>query len=222
MALSSDLKFLPYGKQYHIFFYDWSSAREMEWTKDVLKDIEAHGYIGGCYSQNYKASLSVCGNFCKMAEQSVVLAFVFSKDSTKEFNHYVQNIVMYNIKKQMERPMMPILLDDSDVPECLISFEPLNVFNERKYWWPKLLKSLVAEIPSSSSGESDEELGNLHDNLIDLLPEKNKRKQKWFRNMCKQSGLSNFMGHAKRKETNGGLTDNRGEGFFPQSQRPVQ
>lgn len=174
MALSSDLKFLPYGKQYHIFFYDWSSAREMEWTKDVLKDIEAHGYIGGCYSQNYKASLSVCGNFCKMAEQSVC---------TKECNHYVQNIVMYNIKKQMERPMIPILLDDSDVPECLISFEPLNVFNERKYWWPKLLNALVAEIPSSSSGESDEELGNLHDKLINLLPEKNKRKQKWFRNM---------------------------------------
>lgn len=106
----------------------------MEWTKDVLKDIEAHGYIGGCYSQNY---IFIC-----------VLAFVFSKDSTKEYNHYVQNTVMYNIKKQMERPMMPILLDDSDVPECLISFEPLNVFNERKYWWPKLLKSLVAEIPS--------------------------------------------------------------------------
>lgn len=83
-----------------------------------------------------------------MTEQSVVLAFVFSKDSTKEYNHFVQNTVMYNIKKQMERPMMPILLDDSDVPECLISFEPLNVFNERKYWWPKLLKSLVAEIPS--------------------------------------------------------------------------
>lgn len=133
MAVSSDRKFLPYGKQYHIFFYDWPSAREMEWTKDVLKDIEAHGYIGGCYSQHYKSSLSVCGNFCKIAEQSVVLTFVFSKDSTKEFNHYVQNTVMYIIKKQLERPMMPILLDDSDVPECLITFEPLDVFNERKY-----------------------------------------------------------------------------------------
>lgn len=129
---------------------------------------------------------------------------------------------MYIIKKQLERPMMPILLDDSDVPECLITFEPLNVFNERKYWWPKLLNALVAEIPSSSSEESDEELANLHDKLINLLPEKNKRKQKRFRNMCKQSGLSNFMGHAKGKETNGGLTDNCGEGCFPQSQRQVQ
>lgn len=40
--------------------------------------------------------------------------------------------------------------------------------------------------------------------------------------MCKQSGLSQFMGHAKRKETHGGLTDNRGEGCFPQSQRHMQ
>lgn len=38
--------------------------------------------------QHYKSSLSVRGNFCQIAEQSVVLAFVISKDS----------IIMYKIQ----------------------------------------------------------------------------------------------------------------------------
>lgn len=76
----------------------------------------------------------------------------------------------------MERFMMFIFFDDFDVLECLIFFEFLNVFNEWKYWWLKLLKFLVVEILFFSSGELDEEFGNLYDKLIDLLFEKNKRK----------------------------------------------
>lgn len=87
---------------------------------------------------------------------------------------------MRMLKKKMGKSILPVLVEDCDIPQCLDHYEPLFAYDERNHWWPKLLRVLSFENPSSSSGESDEELKEMHDKFMKLLSEKSVRKQKYL------------------------------------------
>lgn len=203
MAMESYTKFLPFGKQYHIFFYHGSSSKDREWTTDTIQELESYRYIGGCNSFHFESSKSVFKNIAKILDESIVLAFVLSRISIScdSFIYYLESTVMRMLKKKMGKSILPVLVEDCDIPQCLDHYEPLFAYDERNHWWPKLLRVLSFENPSSSSGESDEELKEMHDKFMKLLSEKSVRKQKKFRNICKKSGMSTYIGQMGEKET---------------------
>lgn len=203
MATVSYTKFLPFGKQYHIFFFHGSSYKDKEWTTDTIKELESYRYIGGCNSFHFESSISVFKNITKILNESIVLAFVLSQISIScdSFIYLMESTVMCLLKKKIEKSILPVLVEDCDIPQCLCHYEPLVAYDERNNWWPKLLRVLSVENPSSSSGESDEELKEMHDKFMKLFSEKSVRKQKRFRNICKKSGLSTYIGQIGEKET---------------------
>lgn len=113
----------------------------------------------------------------------MVLAVVLSQVSTKSeiFKFYLESTIMYLLHKKLNKVIVPLLINDCDVPQCLVHFEPLMAFEDKNKWLPKLLRVLDLENMSSSSAESDDELSEAHDKLLKILAEKNFRKQKIFR-----------------------------------------
>lgn len=208
MATESYTKFLPFGKQYHIFFFHGLSSKDREWTTDTIKELELYGYIGGRNSFHFDSSVSVVENVLRVLDKSIALAFVLSQISTncKSFVSNMDRTVTYMLQQEMEKSIVPVLIEDCNVPLCLVHYQPLVAYDERNRWWPKLIRVLSVENQSSSSGESDEEIKVKCDELMQMLSKKNLRRQKRFRKICQRSGLSTYIGQIGEKETRRILT----------------
>ncbi|XP_063409652.1 uncharacterized protein LOC134692938 [Mytilus trossulus] len=187
---------LPFQKSYHIFmFNDRKSELDRLWVSDVIKNLEYYGFKGGCISDDFDIEISVFKNIQRKIKQSIITAFVISENSlkSKSFTNNMENAVMLITESDEEHAMVPILLNDSEMPICLRNYHPLIVTDRREDWWPKLLRVLENHILcSSSSGESDEDIRNLIEECKKTLAIKSIKKQKKFRQLCKQSGISQF------------------------------
>lgn len=129
-------KFLPVGKQYHIFFFHGLTPKDREWTTDTIKELELNGYIGGCNSFHYDFSLSVVENISRVLDESIALAFVLSQISTncKTFKADIDRTVTYMLQQEMEKSIVPVLIEDCKVPLCLVHYQPLVAYDERNHW----------------------------------------------------------------------------------------
>lgn len=203
MATESYTKFLPFGKQYHIFFFHGLSSKDREWTTDTIKELELYGYIGGCNSFHFDSSVSVVENVLRVLDKSIALAFVLSQISTncKSFVSNMDRTVTYMLQQEMEKSIVPVLIEDCNVPLCLVHYQPLVAYDERNNWWPKLIRVLSVENQSSSSGESDEEIQVKCDELMQMLSKMNIRKQKRFRKICQESGFFTYISQLGERET---------------------
>lgn len=121
MATESYTKFLPFGKQYHIFFFHGLSSKDREWTTDTIKELELYGYIGGRNSFHFDSSVSVVENVLRVLDKSIALAFVLSQISTncKSFVSNMDRTVTYMLQQEMEKSIVPVLIEDCNVPLCL-------------------------------------------------------------------------------------------------------
>lgn len=131
MATASYTKFLPFGKQYHIFFFHANHAsKDREWTTDTIKELERYGYIGACNSFHFDSSVSVVENVLQVLGKSKALAFVLSQISTncKSFVSNMDRTVTYMIQQEMKKSIVPVLIDDCNVPLCLVHYEPLVAY----------------------------------------------------------------------------------------------
>lgn len=202
MAMSIEPKFLPYGKDFHVFFFHAKSPNDMEWASNTIKDLESYGFTGGCSGLHFDPSVSLFSNISNTVEKSMVLVIVLSQFSTNSdtFKFCLENTVIYSLQKKLNKVIVPLLINDCEVPQCLMHYEPLTTCDDKIKWLPKLLIVLDLENPSSSSGESDEELSETHDKLLKILAEKNFRKQKRFRKICQKSGLSTYICRTGSKE----------------------
>lgn len=204
MATASYTKFLPYGKQYHIFFFHaYHASKDREWTTDTIKELERYGYIGGCNSFHFDSSVSVVENVLRVLDKSIALAFVLSQISTncKSFVSNMERTVTYMMEHEMEKSIVPVLIEVCKVPMCLAHYQALVAYDERNHWWPKLIRVLSVENQSSSSGESDEDMKEMCDEFMQRLSKMNIRKQKRFRKKCQESGLSTYIGQIGESET---------------------
>lgn len=59
MAMSIEPKFLPYGKDFHVFFFHAKSPNDMEWASNTIKDLESYGFTGGCSGLHFDPSVSL-------------------------------------------------------------------------------------------------------------------------------------------------------------------
>lgn len=202
MAMSIEPKFLPYGKDFHVFFFHAKSPNDMEWASNTIKDLESYGFTGGCSGLHFDPSVSLFSNISNTVEKSMVLVIVLSQFSTNSdtFKFCLENTIIYSLQKKLNKVIVPLLINDCEVPQCLMHYEPLATCDDKSKWLPKLLRVLDLENPSSSSGESDEELSETHDKLLKILVEKNFRKQKRFRKICQKSGLSKYICRTGSKE----------------------
>ncbi|XP_061197461.1 uncharacterized protein LOC133205638 [Saccostrea echinata] len=199
-------KFLPYGKRYHIFFFHGSSERDCEWIRDIIEQIESQRYICGCTYFDFKSHLSFFDNIGLVVKQAVVIAFILSHESTKSevFLNLVDNAAMYILRQKREKPvpMIPVLLDDCEIPQCLISYEPLVASDERNHWWPKLMNVLDIENSSWSGGESDKKL-KYHFNCImeEIKNDSSMEKEKQFQKLLIESGIVYYTGQFGSRKT---------------------
>lgn len=185
--------FLPFGKTYHIFFFNEWFQHDKDWTHNVIERLEYCGYVSGCITDDFEPALSVFENVKQKVIQSISVAFVISEKSVKSkaFIHHLENAVLFTIDSEDSKPMLPILLDENiSIPNCLRNYQPLYITDDNKKWWKSLLKVLESYSYSSSSGESDEELNNMFEQLETMLAQKSIRQQKKFRQKCRQSGIS--------------------------------
>ncbi|VDI03744.1 Hypothetical predicted protein [Mytilus galloprovincialis] len=175
-------------------FNDRKSELDRLWISDVIKNLQYYGYKGGCISDDFDIEISVFKNIQRKVKQSIITAFVISENSlkSKSFTNYMEIAVMLITESDEENSMVPILLNDSEMPICLHNYHPLIVTNRREDWWPKLLRVLETHACSSSSGESDEDIRNLIEVCKKTLATKSIKKQKKFRQLCRQSGISQF------------------------------
>lgn len=188
MATASYTKFLPFGKQYHIFFFHANHAsKDREWTTDTVKELERYGYIGGCNSFHFDSSVSVVENVLRVLDKSIALAFVISQISTncKSFVSNMDRTVTYMMEREMEKSIVPVLIEDCNVPMCLAHYQPLYAFDERNHWWPKLIRVLSDENQSSSIDESDEKLRKKCDEFMQMVSMDMER-QKTFQTICEE------------------------------------
>lgn len=194
MAMLLEPKFLPYGKDFHVFIFHAFSPNDMEWTFNIIEELESYRFTGGCNGLHFDPSVSLFSNISKTVNKSMVLVVVLSMFSLK-FLSFIWKIQLCTCYKVI----VPLLINDCEIPQCLIHYEPLTACDDKIKWLPKLLRVLDLENPSSSSGESDEELSETHDKLLKILAEKNFRKQKRFRKICQKSGLSTYIGRTGSK-----------------------
>lgn len=184
--------YLPYGKMYHIFFLNDDSESDSGWVNKVTETLNLLGYSSGCFTDDFnsKQSNSVFGNIEEKIEQSAIFAFVISQNSekSKKFRHLLENTVLLVIQSENDKPMLPILLDNTTMPNCLLNIQPLIASGSRKKWWPKLMSVVEMHCSSSSSEESDEDLKALQEQINVTLTTKSKRKQEKFRKTVSQSG----------------------------------
>lgn len=201
MAMLLEPKFLPYGKDFHVFIFHAFSPNDMEWTFNIIEELESYRFTGGCNGLHFDPSVSLFSNISKTVNKSMVLVVVLSMFSTNSeiLKFYLENTIMYLLQKKLNKVIVPLLINDCEIPQCLIHYEPLTACDDKIKWLPKLLRVLDLENPSSSSGESDEELSETHDKLLKILAEKNFRKQKRFRKICQKSGLSTYIGRTGSK-----------------------
>lgn len=191
MATASYTKFLPFGKQYHIFFFHANHAsKDREWTTDTIKELERYGYIGGCNSFHFDSSVSVVENVLQVLGKSTALAFVLSQISTncKSLVSNMDRIVTYMIQQEMKKSIVPVLIDDCKAPLCLVHYEPLVAYDERNHWWPKLIRVLSVENQSSSSDGSDEEFKVKCNELMQMVS-KDMERQRTFLKICQKFGF---------------------------------
>lgn len=166
----------------------------MEWTFNIIEELESYRFTGGCNGLHFDPSVSLFSNISKTVNKSMVLVVVLSMFSLK-FLSFIWKIQLCTCYKVI----VPLLINDCEIPQCLIHYEPLTACDDKIKWLPKLLRVLDLENPSSSSGDSDEELSETHDKLLKILAEKNFRKQKRFRKICQKSGLSTYIGRTGSK-----------------------
>lgn len=190
MATASYTKCLPFRKQYHIFFFHAMAnhaSKDREWTTDTVKELERYGYIGGCNSFHFDSSVSVVENVSRVLGKSIALAFVLSQISTncKSFVSNMERTVTYMMEHEMEKSIVPVLIEDCEVPMCLIHYQPLVAYDERNHWWPKLTRVLSVENQSSSIDESDEKLKKRCDEFMQMVSMDMER-QKTFLTICEE------------------------------------
>lgn len=189
-------KVLPVGKKFHLFlFHSQFSERDRLWVKDVVKGIEYLGYVCGS-SDHYDACLSVYDNIAKSIEVSNALGFVISQNSVEDkvFINNIEIAVMYTFKSSKhDLSIVPILLDDCTVPNCLLNCTHL-ILQGQSPLCPSIIRVLESQGCTSSEGESDDDLQQLHKALEQKLANKDIRKQKKFRHLCQKSGISQLIG----------------------------
>lgn len=186
-------RFLPIGKKYHIFFFNEHFQRDKEWSSNVVKRLESYGYNSGSITDDFDSGLSIFENIEQKVEHSMAIAFVISEKSLKSraFIHHVENAVLFVIDSEDYKKMLPILLDENiKRPNCLRNYEPLLIIEDNDRWWQHLVKVLEMNSSLSSSGESDEEVKGLVQQIMTTMTKKSFKKQKKFRNMCKESGIA--------------------------------
>lgn len=163
------------------------ASKDREWTTDTVKELERYGYIGGCNSFHFDSSVSVVENVSRVLGKSIALAFVLSQISTncKSFVSNMERTVTYTMEHEMEKSIVPVLIEDCEVPMCLIHYQPLVAYDERNHWWPKLIRVLSVENQSSSIDESDEKLKKRCDEFMQMVSMDMER-QKTFLTICEE------------------------------------
>lgn len=66
----------------------------------------------------------------------------------------------------MKKFIVLVLIDDCNVFLCLVYYEFLVVYDERNYWWFKLMRVLFVENQFLSSDELDEEFKEISDKFM--------------------------------------------------------
>lgn len=182
---------LPYGTINHIFFLNDDSESDSCWVKKVIESLNVLGYSSGCITDNFNFEQpnSIFMNIETKIKQSATFAFVISQNSekSKKFRHLIENAVLLVIQSYDDTTLLPILLDNTEIPNCLLNIQPLNAIGSRKKWWPKLMSVIEIHCSFSSSEESDEDLKVLQEQIYNTLTLKSKRKQEKFRKRVSQS-----------------------------------
>lgn len=70
----------------------------------------------------------------------------------------MDRIVIYMMECEMEKFIVLVLIEDCNVLMCLVYYQFLYVFDERNYWWFKLIRVLFVENQFLSIDELDEKL----------------------------------------------------------------
>lgn len=66
----------------------------------------------------------------------------------------------------MKKFIVLVLIDDCNVFLCLVYYEFLVVYDERNYWWFKLMRVLFVENQFLSSDELDEKFKEISDKFM--------------------------------------------------------
>lgn len=83
MAMLLEPKFLPYGKDFHVFIFHAFSPNDMEWTFNIIEELESYRFTGGCNGLHFDPSVSLFSNISKTVNKSMVLVVVLSMFSLK-------------------------------------------------------------------------------------------------------------------------------------------
>lgn len=181
---------LPYGKIYHIFFLNDDSESDRCWVNGVIETLNVSGYSSVRIPDDFnsKHSNSLFGNLKTKIEQSAIFAFVISENSekSKKFIHLLEIAVLSIIQSDDDTPMVPLLLDNTKMPNCVLNMEPLIATRSREKWLSRLIRVVENRCSFSSCEESDEELLALQDRINQILTTKSKRKQEKFRKIVSQ------------------------------------
>lgn len=73
---------------------------------------------------------------------------------------------MYMMEYEMEKFIVLVLIEVCKVLMCLVYYQVLVVYDERNYWWFKLIRVLFVENQFLSSGELDEDMKEMCDEFM--------------------------------------------------------
>lgn len=184
MPMSLKPKFLQYGKDFHAVFFHAFSSNDMAYTFNRIGIIQIYWWV----QRSSFWSFYLFSNISKNVDKSMVLAVVLSQVSTNSeiFKFYVESTIMYLLHKKLNKVIVPLLIYDYDVPQCLVHFEPrhlrIKINGCPTYWESWIWKTRLLAAPSLMTS-SARHTTNCWKYLLRRIFENKKDSVKYVRNL---------------------------------------
>ncbi|CAG2239415.1 unnamed protein product [Mytilus edulis] len=185
--ISKPLAVLPEGKQYHVFFVYKTVVPDKDWVKEVACSLEAHesGLKCAYHERDFIPGLTIIENIVHFLKCSlkvvIVLTHDFLESSWTKYETELAKLISLNPAGDVR--IVPVVVQDCTIPECLINLTYLDATDTFFTWWPRLLKTI-----------------NIPNNELLLLPPKNEV-------MLQTLRLGKFVGKLKNEEFKSWLID---------------
>ncbi|XP_063428656.1 uncharacterized protein LOC134711746 [Mytilus trossulus] len=186
-VISKPLAVLPEGKQYHVFFVYRTVVPDKDWVKEVACSIEANesGLKCAYHERDFIPGLTIIENIVYFLKCSLKVVIVLTPDflesSWTKYETELAQLISLNPTGDVR--VVPVVVQDCTIPECLINLTYLDATDTFFTWWPRLLKTI-----------------NIPNNELLFLPPKNEA-------MLQTLRLGKFVGKLKDEEFKSWLID---------------
>ncbi|CAG2194099.1 unnamed protein product [Mytilus edulis] len=155
---------------------------DKDWVKEVACSLEAHesGLKCAYHERDFIPGLTIIENIVHFLKCSLKVVIVLTPDflesSWTKYETELAKLISLNPAGDVR--IVPVVVQDCTIPECLINLTYLDATDTFFTWWPRLLKTI-----------------NIPNNELLLLPPKNEV-------MLQTLRLGKFVGKLKMKNSN--------------------